>query len=242
MENAASRICLNMLRFLPILLFMSCHNSVGPLKKQPVTIPQPAIAARALNTGNYEATKAHIATFRKSLAATNGNDAAFLQTKFVQTVVDSLLPFWYGTPWDYNGVTQQPGRGAIACGYFITTVLQDAGLTLNRVKLAQCPSAQMIKTLVAPAFITHFSNKPLPEFLAAIQKQGFGLYIAGLDFHTGFLYHDGAQTWFMHAKWANPAAVVKEDAATSSILASSRCRITGKLSADPAILKHWANR
>ena len=32
-----------------------------------------------------------------------------------QTMADSLIPFWYGTPWDYNGISQKPGNGKIAC-------------------------------------------------------------------------------------------------------------------------------
>lgn len=56
---------------------------------------------------------------------------------FREAVARDIAPFWYGTPWDFNGTTEQPGTGAIACGYFVTTVLRDAGVQLERVRLAQ---------------------------------------------------------------------------------------------------------
>ncbi len=37
-----------------------------------------------------------------------------------ESVVNKLIPFWYGTPWDFNGYTHIPGSGVIACGYFVT--------------------------------------------------------------------------------------------------------------------------
>ena len=49
-----------------------------------------------------------------------------------RAVCSQIAPEWMGTPWDFYGTTQQPGRGKIACGYFVTTVLRDAGVRLRR--------------------------------------------------------------------------------------------------------------
>ena len=40
---------------------------------------------------------------------------------------DDLLPAWNGTAWAMNGTSQVPGRGSIACGYFVSTTLMHAG-------------------------------------------------------------------------------------------------------------------
>jgi hypothetical protein len=35
----------------------------------------------------------------------------------------TIFPHWYGTVWDYNGYTNTPKNGVIACGYFVSTTL-----------------------------------------------------------------------------------------------------------------------
>ncbi|HEY1086629.1 MAG TPA: hypothetical protein VGE37_03005, partial [Archangium sp.] len=39
----------------------------------------------------------------------------------------SAFPAWAGTVWDFNGTSTVPGEGKIACGYDVTTVLEQAG-------------------------------------------------------------------------------------------------------------------
>jgi hypothetical protein len=168
-------------------------------------------------------------------------DKAAREKKFITAVVDTIIPHWIGTPWDFNGTTETPGQGSIACGYFVTTVLRDAGLPLQRIKLAQCASEQMITTLVQPAHVQRYSNMPFERFLKALLQQGRGLYIVGLDNHTGFLYHDGQELYFIHASYIGAKEVATEKAADALILRASRYRITGKLSADEAVLERWVN-
>src|SRR5687768_9423034 len=45
--------------------------------------------------------------------------------KFLLNIETRLFPFWEGTDWDFNGTTEVPGKGSIACGYFVTTILRD---------------------------------------------------------------------------------------------------------------------
>ena len=161
------------------------------------------------------------------------------QICFTNAVVHTILPAWYGTKWDYNGTTTKPQTGSIACGYFVTTVLRDAGLPIARVKLAQCASAQMIKAIVKPPFIAEFSLQPLSTFINYITLKGYGLYIVGLDNHTGFIYNDGEHIWFIHATYLGTADVQKENAANSKILANSKYKMIGKISADETLLNKW---
>ena len=43
--------------------------------------------------------------------------------KFTSLLTDKIFPYWYGTDWDFNGTTQKPNEGKIACGYFVTCLL-----------------------------------------------------------------------------------------------------------------------
>ena len=56
---------------------------------------------------------------------------------YLLTAIDAHFEHWKGTPWDFNGTTRIPGQGTIACGYFVTTALQDAGFDLPRYRCGQ---------------------------------------------------------------------------------------------------------
>jgi hypothetical protein len=157
----------------------------------------------------------------------------------LEALADQLLPAWLGTPWDFHGMSEVPGEGSIACGYFVTTVLRDAGYRLERNRLAQVPSEVMIRTLVGSEHIMRFSDVPIGAFVETVQQWGAGLYVVGLDFHTGFLLHDGRTVTFIHSSYLAPSQVVRESAVGSSILAGSRYRVVGKVSADDNLLRRW---
>ena len=149
--------------------------------------------------------------------------------QLTNSICDSLIPCWYGTAWNFYGTSETPGKGNIACGYFVTTIIRDAGLPVKRVKMAQCASEEMIRNLCEKTSIKRYRNKNLNEFVAAIKLMGYGLYIIGLDNHTGFIYNDGKEIYFIHSSYATPKCVIKEIANSSSVLASSKYRVIGKL-------------
>lgn len=150
-----------------------------------------------------------------------------------------LLPFWYGTRYSFFGQTKIPGEGAIACGYFVTTVLENLGIKLDRNRLAQLASEEMIKELVNKELIQRYSGISINEFLENIKHSGTGLYIVGLDTHTGFILFENSDIWFIHASGSFPFAVVKETASQSKSLAKSKYRIFGKISDDKKIIENW---
>lgn len=150
-----------------------------------------------------------------------------------------LFPPGIGTAWDFNGTTETPQKGAIACGYFVTTVLRDAGLRIARTQLAQCASEKLITTLIQPRFIHRYSNIGIAAFIHAVQQQGYGLYIVGLDNHVGFIFNDGATVYFIHSTFVGTRNVQKEKAISSGVLAQSRYKVLGKLSADESTLNKW---
>ena len=160
---------------------------------------------------------------------------------FTRAVAETIIPNWIGTKWDFNGISETPQQGNIACGYFVTTVLRDAGLNLARTKLAQCASEQMILGLIQPKYIKRFSNADMAVFMQAIEQQGYGLYIVGLDNHTGFIYNNGNQIYFIHSTFVGTKNVQKEKAAESRVLKQSKYKVLGKISADEKVLERWIN-
>jgi hypothetical protein len=150
-----------------------------------------------------------------------------------------LFPYWFGTSYDFYGTTQVPGQGEIACGYFVTTILEDMGVGLDRVALAKAASEKMIKALVDEKHIRRYSNQSLKRLLSDVRADGGGIYIVGLDTHTGFLVHDGKESYFIHASGRYPWQVVEERAEESIALSKSVYRVTGHLTGDLAFIKHW---
>lgn len=155
-------------------------------------------------------------------------------------LTENIFPFWYGTAYHFYGKTEVPGRGKIGCGYFVTTTLRDLGIPIEKNRLAQIASGEMIKELVGEAHTQTFTRVPLEDFLANVRLSGKGLYIVGLDTHTGFIFVDEQEEiWFIHASGRFPLAVVKEPAMENKTLAYSDIRVLGKISASGRLMQRW---
>jgi len=192
---------------------------------------------------NNKEYKPLLADIRKEKNKLKKNKFNYAETeiKFVEVMSDKIFPYWYGTKWSFSGVTEMPNEGSIACGYFVTTTLRDAGYPINRVKLAQCASEEMIKNLVGEKYIKRFSNVKIEDFEKQLKQFGKGLYVVGLDNHTGFLLVSDKDNYFIHSGGAYPFQVVKEKILESSILIKSKYRVIGKVSSDKLFLQKWVN-
>ena len=160
---------------------------------------------------------------------------------WVNTISNDLYQFWKDTPWDFNGTTTQPGQGTIACGFFVATLLQDMGLKVNRRKLSVCASSQMMKSLVPKQQLKNLSRLSYPDFNKKLIEYGKGVYIIGLDFHTGFIVNDGKENWFIHSNYINRKGVTKEAVINSTALQSSKTRWIVSLTNDKYFLQKWLN-
>lgn len=139
-----------------------------------------------------------------------------------------ILPAWYGTPWDFNGTTRTPGTGTIACGYFVNTVLQDAGFRIPRIKWSQMAAEPI--TVKLSHRIKRFRDRPVSEVITYIQTQGDGLYKVGLDNHVGFIVARKGVIRFVHSNYyQRDIGVMSEPLDGNNPLASSRYRIIGSL-------------
>lgn len=188
-----------------------------------------------------EVTRRHLAN-RLDKATTGESRAAVLndaRAAFVNALARNLIPFWYGTEWDFNGTTQTPGTGKIACGYFVTTTLCHSGVKMNRVLTAQQASQCIIKTLTTKEFLRTGHRVAISDYVRQMQEWGPGLYVVGLDSHVGFLWVEGKDAWFIHSNGGWPREVIKERALDSPALSQSRYRIAGKISDDDALLTSW---
>jgi hypothetical protein len=223
----------------PILfiLFFSCGDKE---KQKASTLPGHSNAVIGAPVLDYDSCKKVILLLKQKNKSGWSKLSRLQKEKiFTGAATQTIIPSWIGTAWDFNGTSETPQQGKIACGYFVTTVLRDAGLPIARIKLAQCASEQMVTSLIQPKYVQRFSNVTMDNFILAVQQQGFGLYIVGLDNHVGFIYNDGAEIHFIHSTFVGTRNVQKEKAAASWVLRQSKYKVLGKLSGDEKALDRW---
>ncbi len=170
------------------------------------------------------------------------NAIHFSAEKVVERIEKEVFPHWYDTKYDFNGTTETPGKGKIACGYFVTTVLRDMGVPIKRIKMAQATSERMIKSMTDEENIRRFRKTPIKKFVRTIEDMGEGLYVVGLDTHSGFAFYDGIEVRFIHSTARKGIRkVINEKAVTSSSLIRSKYRVIGKISGDEDFVRRWLN-
>ncbi len=195
---------------------------------------------------SYKEIKDSIANYRKQFAAKYSkslprsiaaNEA--LNEFWISSISNTLFTKWENTPWDFNGITTTPKQGAIACGYFVTTILRDMDCKINRTKLAICPSSVMMRTLAPRQKLMNLSSLAYVDFNDALKDLGKGVYIIGLDFHTGFIVNDGRDNWFIHSNYIRREGVIKERVLNSGALRSSKTRWLISLTRDKVFMQKW---
>ncbi len=142
---------------------------------------------------------------------------------------DELFSFWYGTPWDYNGTTQIPNTGKIACGYFVSTILRDAGFNVDRVSLARQTSENIVKSLTPSNEIKRFRRSTIKYFVETVVGMGDGVYVVGLDTHVGFMIVKNKKARFVHASKTYVNGVKSENPFKSKTLIRSKYKVVGKV-------------
>ncbi len=159
---------------------------------------------------------------------------------FVHTLVDELFPYWYGTPWDFNGYTDTPQEGYIACGYFVSTTLKHMGINWNRYKLAQQAALLELKTVAGNNPLVRLPNKDAKFFVQYIKDNlQEGLYVLGLTSHVGFLYYHEGEIFVMHSNFVFPSEVVLEYGNVSNALLYSWDFYLAPISGNTFFLEKW---
>lgn len=206
---------------------------------EPIHTPDPA---------QYEVLKKNLAEARAKLsgqyraARTQAEKKAVL-AEARSTLESHLLKMthcWRGTPWDFNGTCKTPGSGKIACGYFVSTVLRDAGVKCERVRLAQQASQNIIATFLPRRQMHIRAGLSYDEFLKQEIARGPGWRIVGLDRHVGFLVIEkNGTTRFIHSNPGTPSIVLDEPRERGQYLRASNYRVTGNITANTNFLTGW---
>lgn len=152
---------------------------------------------------------------------------------------DGAFPAWTGTPWAFYGTTTTPKEGAIACGYFVTTVLEHAHFKLERVKLAQQASAYLVSTVARGSTVEWLRPKDSAAALADMKARfpAAKLLVVGFDLHVGFVRLEGERAAFCHSSYLEPGAVTCEDPLTAGAFVSSLYVVSDALT--DGLLDDW---
>lgn len=157
----------------------------------------------------------------------------------LEHTLPAMMRCWLGTPWDFNGTASKPGNGRIACGYFVATVLQDAGFQVNRYQLAQQPSENILRSFLEKNACVLSVGQPYDQFADALKIARPGIYLVGLDTHVAFLVIHSEGFRFIHSSGSQPWCVVDEGRDDAGVLQRSNWRMLGNLTADPKVLQTW---
>lgn len=215
------------------MLLFQCNQSQAASNLEPIDYNKETLAI-LINQQRFAQ------KFERASTSEKNNIIEEARKYVLEAITTKLMPAWLGTPWDFNGTTQVPGEGKIACGYFVTTILRDAGFKVQRVKLAQQASLKIIQTICPKPEIRDYGNLKVPQLIEKLDQMPEGLYVVGLDMHTGFIYNKRKAVEFIHASYGNPRVVVREKAIESVVLAQSNRFVLGRVDND-FLLKKWLN-
>lgn len=207
----------------------------------------PQAAQRTVDPNTYKDVLAKLEAERRKLGSRYQTASPAERTALIaaaravvtRSIYEDVFPAWYGTGWDFNGTSEVPQQGKIACGYFVSTVLRDAGYKVERVRLAQQASENIILSLTTAPFVRRFRRVAIGDFVNAVRELGPGIYIVGLDVHVGFIVNTGDEVYFVHSSYVEPYTVIREKAIESRILAGSNYRVLGNILADDELISTW---
>lgn len=157
----------------------------------------------------------------------------------LEMALPAMMRCWLGTPYDFNGTASKPGEGRIACGYYVATVLMDAGFKVDRYQLAKQPSGNILRSFLEKDDCRLSVEKPYDVFAADLSKAEPGVYLVGLDTHVAFAVVHADEFHLIHASGSRPWRVVEEGPSEAGVLQRSKWRMTGNITADPRLIRRW---
>ncbi len=193
---------------------------------------------------NYPSVKTNIESKRKELQLSYNNSISKneiiekAQKELTKQLYENIIPHWYETKWSFEGHTEIPKQGTIACGYFVSTTLRDVGFNINRYKLAQKSPEDEAKIIACGTSIRKMnaiSKTELKNYFLA-EKDGF--FFIGLDFHVGYIYKSGKEIYFIHSNYIDSKGVVKETIENSKAIVSQKYFIV-PISNNENLMKKW---
>lgn len=163
---------------------------------------------------------------------------ASARTELLDYLEKAAFPAWAGTTWNFYGTSTTPREGTIACGYYVTTVLEQAGFKIERVVLAKQASSYIVSTMARGTKVEWLRPADNADAVKQIHSRfGDGLFVVGFDYHVGFLRLDGERAAFCHSSFIQPGSVTCEDPVTAGAFAS-RVYVVGDALND-RVLDDW---
>ncbi|MEN8694979.1 MAG: hypothetical protein ACN4GG_12240 [Akkermansiaceae bacterium] len=176
-------------------------------------------------------------------AARTATEISLVHTEARETLEEELpklMRCWLGTPWDFSGTAQIPGEGKIACGYYVSTVMRDAGFKVERIRLAQQASQNIIGTFLPRDQMHVRAGMNYQKFLAEVAQRGPGVRIVGLDKHVAFLVvTNEGEVRFIHSSGGAAKSVVDQNQEEATTLQRSRYRVTGNITGSDEVVHEW---
>ena len=199
------------------------------------------------NLEKYEVLVAELARWRKDLgakysSATTNQERSAIEDDarlILNLVMPEMMRCWLGTAYDFNGTAEKPGQGKVACGYFVSTVIRDAGFKVNRYRLAQQPSENILRTFLPSESCRLRVGAEYNHYADGIEAMENGIYLVGLDTHVGFIVNRPDGLRFFHASGNRPWTVVEETRENAGALKRSNWRMIGGLTGEPSVVRTW---
>lgn len=211
-------------------------DTIRPIETVASTIDTLALKINFSPEKDYNSTKLSSSSLKNKLKSSSDS---LKKQEFENLILNQLIPYWYGTPWDFNGYTETPGKGVIACGYFVSTIMKHAGFNLDRYKLAQQNPMNEAKTIASGDSVEVYEvNSSQLQKIFNQEKQD-GLYFVGLDFHVGFLLFRNKELYFIHSNYINSEGVVFEKAVYSDAFNAAAVYRIAEFSTNEKLLEKW---
>jgi hypothetical protein len=245
------------LLFLALLMF-GCHSKQGEelitkdVKSiseaiEEIIIGEPSLDSIKLNVnfkakGNYTSITDKVKTDRvyfKNAYQVNPTKAIDSASKYLYSkLINDIVPHWYGTPWDFNGHTNTPNNGEIACGYFVSTTLKHLGFNLNRYKMAQAAGLDEAKLLQSRSDLKIFSNVTFEQLKEKVTKvYSDGIYFVGLDNHVGYVLIKDKKLYFLHSSYCVDKVII--ELAETSPCFGSNIYVFAEITTNKKLIKSW---
>jgi hypothetical protein len=224
--------------FLTLSSFASCQSQFGIDLDQitvedstenthPEWIDSSAIGLVFQPSTSYAASKLKV---KQSKLNAKGED-------FERLLLNEIIPHWYGTEWDFNGYTDIPNKGVIACGYFVSTTLLHMGINVNRYKMAQQAGLYEAQTLALSE--DNYRTIYGIDSLQVILKRDYsdGIYFVGLDNHVGYLYIKDQIPYFIHSNYIEDKVMIEK--AYYSPAFASGIYVIAEISTNEELMERW---
>ncbi|MEO1051485.1 MAG: hypothetical protein AAFX87_12720 [Bacteroidota bacterium] len=194
------------------------------------------------STRNYTSVKQSVQGIRNGLNPETPHDT--LAVIFKELLLNRIIPYWEHTPWSFEGHTSEPGVGEIACGYFVSTTLQDVGVRINRYKLAQQSPENEANSLCLsgmPLKIEGDTKEDIIKTIDASTKEG--IHFLGLDeSHVGYLLKEHGRLYLIHSNYIYSEGVIIEEVSSSEVFSYFNTFYLAELSTNEAFLRHWLSK